>query len=110
MEMVYSKELGLTTLPPSQQASKNMFTMSDTLAANHRLKGRGKTTLFFEVSERSIRYLTEGLGHKNLVAVQEGCRHLDDEPRWLIALISDTGMRLAEAAGLLSGLIWAFAD
>ena len=35
-------------------------------------------------------------------AVQEECRHLDDEPRWLIALISDTGMRLAEAAGLLS--------
>ena len=26
----------------------------------------------------------------------------DDEPRWLIALISDTGMRLAEAAGVLS--------
>ena len=37
-----------------------------------------------------------------LAAVQEECRHLDDEPRWLIALISDTGMRLAEAAGLLS--------
>ena len=25
---------------------------------------------------------------------------LDDEPRWLIALISDTGMRLSEACGL----------
>ena len=37
-----------------------------------------------------------------LAVVQEECRHLDDEPRWLIALISDTGMRLAEAAGLLS--------
>ena len=24
----------------------------------------------------------------------------DDEARWLIALVSDTGMRLAEAAGL----------
>ena len=24
----------------------------------------------------------------------------DDEPRWLVALISDTGMRLSEAAGL----------
>ena len=37
-----------------------------------------------------------------LAAVQEECRHLDYEPRWLIALISDTGMRLAEAAGLSS--------
>ena len=27
--------------------------------------------------------------------------HVDDEMRWLIALISDTGMRLGEAAGLL---------
>jgi integrase len=25
---------------------------------------------------------------------------VDDEPRWLLALISDTGMRLSEAAGL----------
>ena len=30
------------------------------------------------------------------------CIQFDDEPRWLIALISDTGMRLAEACGLLS--------
>ena len=34
--------------------------------------------------------------------IQEECRSLNDEPRWLIALISDTGMRLSEACGLLS--------
>jgi integrase len=33
--------------------------------------------------------------------VQSLCRETDDEMRWLIALISDTGMRLGEAAGLL---------
>jgi len=33
--------------------------------------------------------------------VQSLCRDNDDEMRWLIALISDTGMRLGEAAGLL---------
>ena len=33
--------------------------------------------------------------------VQFLCRVTDDEMRWLIALISDTGMRLGEAAGLL---------
>ncbi|WP_289036655.1 DUF6538 domain-containing protein, partial [uncultured Roseibium sp.] len=34
--------------------------------------------------------------------VQDFCRALDDEPRHLIALISDTGMRLSEAAGLIN--------
>jgi len=32
--------------------------------------------------------------------IQQSCREIDDDMRWLIALISDTGMRLAEAAGL----------
>ncbi len=33
--------------------------------------------------------------------IQQSCMEHDDDMRWLIALISDTGMRLAEAAGLL---------
>lgn len=33
--------------------------------------------------------------------LQSECRKLDDDLRWLVALVSDTGMRLAEAAGLL---------
>ena len=32
--------------------------------------------------------------------IQRHCREVDDEMRWLLALISDTGMRLSEAAGL----------
>ncbi len=35
-----------------------------------------------------------------IVTVQAKCRELDDDLRWLVALVSDTGMRLAEAAGL----------
>ena len=35
-----------------------------------------------------------------LIKLQRTCRHQDDEMRWLLALISDTGMRLAEPAGL----------
>ncbi|MDB0016448.1 hypothetical protein N9E28_02745, partial [Alphaproteobacteria bacterium] len=34
--------------------------------------------------------------------LQRICFEMDDEPRWLIALLSDTGMRLAQAVGLLS--------
>ena len=37
----------------------------------------------------------------NLVAIQKECFELDDDVRWLVALISDTGMLLTEAAGLL---------
>lgn len=33
--------------------------------------------------------------------LQAECCKLDDEARWMVALVSDTGMRLAEAAGLL---------
>ena len=33
--------------------------------------------------------------------VQHLCRTIDDDLRWLVALVSDTGMRLAEGTGLL---------
>ena len=33
-------------------------------------------------------------------AIQSACFEMDDDLRWLVALISDTGMRLSEAAGL----------
>ena len=36
----------------------------------------------------------------DLKLIQTECMKIDDDLRWLIAIISDTGMRLAEAAGL----------
>ena len=33
-----------------------------------------------------------------LKQLQEACYQVDDDMRWLVALINDTGMRLAEAA------------
>jgi integrase len=174
MEMIYSRELGLSAAPQAKRQASSEFSLTDALSLYHRLKGAGKTKLFFEVSGRSIRYLTECLGHDNLSMlelsdagqfrdflfdrgmssssvkrvfssvraivnlairehgiavgnvfsgtyipedalkqkrppipmdtlrqVQSNCRSLNDEPRWLIALISDTGMRLSEACGLL---------
>ena len=35
-----------------------------------------------------------------LRVIQQRCQTTDDEPRWLVTLISDTGMRLSEAARL----------
>ena len=36
----------------------------------------------------------------DLKLIQTECMKIDDDLRWLVSLISDTGMRLAEAAGL----------
>jgi len=38
---------------------------------------------------------------KTIINIQKECFQINDPNRWLIALISDTGMRLAEATGLL---------
>ena len=37
-----------------------------------------------------------------ILQIQKECMVIDDEKRWLVSLISDTGMRLAEAVGLLT--------
>ena len=37
---------------------------------------------------------------ENIRQIQKDCMEADDDARWLVALISDTGMRLSEAAGL----------
>lgn len=173
MEMIYSRELGLAVLSEAKAVDSKGFSLNDALALYHRLKGAGKTSLFFKSSERSIRYLIERLGHDSLTSlevsdagrfrdylfergmssstvkrvfssvravinlairehglsvtnvfsgtfipddevkkkrlpipadallnIQRECMDLDDEPRWLIALISDTGMRLSQACGL----------
>lgn len=41
------------------------------------------------------------ISNTQLRCIQAKCRGVDDEMRWLVALVSDTGMRLAEATGLL---------
>ncbi len=66
----YSKELGLTVLPEARTVVADSFSFTDALALYHRLKGTGKTSLFFESSERSIRYLIECLGHESLTSLE----------------------------------------
>ena len=149
--------------------------MTDALLLYQCLKGKNKTKLFFDASDRSIRYLVDCLGRESLdeivssdagrfrdhlferrmssssvkrilstvravinltikehgldrsnvfsdvfipddaqtvkrepgplnqlTRIQKECFDIDDEARWLIAVISDTGMRLSEATCLLS--------
>jgi len=68
MEMIYSRELGISVVSekPSSGA-RDDIRINDALCLYQRLKGAGKTKLFFEGSERSIRYLIECVGFEHLV-------------------------------------------
>jgi hypothetical protein len=70
MEAIYSRELGIKVLENTNTAQTGDYKLSTALKLYHRLKGIGKSRLFFEVSTRSIRYLEEYLGHDNLFAVK----------------------------------------
>jgi integrase len=173
MEMICSRELGLCAAPEVMAVAVQQFSLPEALALYQRLKGGEKTKLFFEGSERSMRYLIDCVGHESLtdlapsdagkfrdylfdrgmasasvkrvissvrailniaikeygleranifngtfiptdaqtkkrlpvpddviLKVQWECQSLDDQQRWMIALISDTGMRLSEVCGL----------
>ena len=107
----------------------NTYSSSDAATFRDWLIGKGmtmKTVKRVFASVRAIVNLTiseEGLGCSNAFArtyfpteinpnkrkpipldeikrIQNLCITIDDDMRWLIALISDTGMRLGEAAGL----------
>ena len=68
MEMIYSRELGMSVVPDEvSNANQTKLSFSDALALYQRLKGMGKSNLFFKVSTRSIRYLQECLGHNKIV-------------------------------------------
>ena len=82
MEMIYYRELGLTIVSNTKRSANNGFCLTDALVLYHRLKGGGKPKLFFEVSERSVRYLKGCLGHENLAALEisdSGCFRLSEQ-------------------------------
>ena len=57
------------------------------------------TRVFHDKTAGVVRRLPIPLA--DIRTVQSHCKQHDDDVRWLIALISDTGLRLAEGAGLL---------
>ena len=50
------------------------------------------------------------MAHQDIRKVQNQCGLIDDDLRWLVALVSDSGMRLAEGTGLLKSDIILDAD
>ena len=72
MEMIYPRELGLSVIGEAAAQHASKLTFDEVLKLYHRLKGVGKTKLFFEGSERSIRYLKDCLGHTNIDSLMPG--------------------------------------
>ena len=72
MEMIYSRELGLSVIGEAAAQHASKLTFDEVLKLYHRLKGVGKTKLFFEGSERSMRYLKDCLGHNYIDGLMPG--------------------------------------
>ena len=69
--MIYSRELGISVVSDKvSNANETVLSLSDALNLYRRLKGTGKAKLFFEVSNRSIRYLIECVGNDNITGLE----------------------------------------
>jgi len=66
--------------------------------AEHGIEGRNPFSSIYMPDEAQEE--RQPIPLDSLRSIQRDCIAIDDEMRWLLAIISDTGMRLSEAAGL----------
>jgi integrase len=66
--------------------------------AEHGIEGRNPFSSIYMPDE--VQEERQPIPRDSLRSIQRDCMAIDDEMRWLLAIISDTGMRLSEAAGL----------
>ena len=95
-------ELASNGLAP-QSIKRMMSVIKTTINVSINEHALGITNVFAKIEYGKITPVQKRLPIpvNNIKAVQGLCRDMDDDIRWLIALISDTGMRLSEACGLL---------
>jgi integrase len=110
-----NKSLNQYTLKDASKLRDWLLSKNLTTSTVHRVFAGIKAVFNFAVSETGLEiknpfsaiYLPPEKGVKrkpisieNLNKIKQECYRLDDDVRHLVAIISDTGMRLAEAAGL----------
>ena len=94
-DVLLNKGLAVTSIKRMFGSIKAIINLA---MAEHGIEGRNPFSSIYMPDE--VQEERQPIPLDSLRSIQRDCMAIDDEMRWLLALISDTGMRLSEAAGL----------
>ncbi|MDB0016575.1 tyrosine-type recombinase/integrase [Alphaproteobacteria bacterium] len=94
-DVLLKKGLAVTSIKRMFGSIKAIINLA---MAEHGIEGRNPFSSIYMPDE--VQEERQPIPLDSLRSIQRDCMAIDDEMRWLLAIISDTGMRLSEAAGL----------
>ena len=94
-DVLLNKGLAVTSIKRMFGSIKAIINLA---MAEHGIEGRNPFSSIYMPDE--VQEERQPIPLDAIRRIQRDCMAIDDEMRWLLALISDTGMRLSEAAGL----------
>jgi integrase/uncharacterized protein YcgL (UPF0745 family) len=94
-DVLLNKGLAVTSIKRMFGSIKAIINLA---MAEHGIEGRNPFSSIYMPDE--VQEERQPIPMDVIRRIQRDCMAIDDEMRWLLALISDTGMRLSEAAGL----------
>ena len=94
-DVLLNKGLAVTSIKRMFGSIKAIINLA---MAEHGIEGRNPFSSIYMPDE--VQEERQPIPLDAIRRIQRDCIAIDDEMRWLLALISDTGMRLSEAAGL----------
>ena len=94
-DVLLNKGLAVTSIKRMFGSIKAIINLA---MAEHGIEGRNPFSSIYMPDE--VQEERQPIPLDSLRRIQRDCIAIDDEMRWLLAIISDTGMRLSEAAGL----------